>query len=125
REFLRDLVRQLLDATRVVPLPKKVDRRAAHVARVGIGDEALGPVAGPDVALAATGRVGLLGHHQDDDAGVARRIARLAEFAHLPRAADLERDLIRIVLPDVRQRDDHDVAAGLGPDIVDDALDVL
>src|SRR6185437_14022189 len=111
--LLRDLIRELLHAARVVAPLEELDGRSAHVAGVGIGDEPFGAVAGPDEAVASAARVGLFRHYEDDHAGIARRIARLAEFADLPRASDLQRDVLFVVLANVRQRHDDDLAAGL------------
>ncbi len=61
---------------------------------------------------------------QHHDAGVPQRVARLARPAHAPLATELEGELRRRAPEQRGQRDDHDLAAGLRPDLVDDRLDL-
>src|SRR5690606_36470237 len=90
----------------------------------GRGDERARAESGLDLRLASPRARRLLRHDEDDDAGVARRVARLAGAADAPLAPDLERDLVARAALEVGERNDHDLATGFRAHLVDDDLDL-
>ncbi len=120
---LRDAVGDERDAAAVVATLEERYGFVAHLAGRRVGDEAFGAVADLDANMAAAVGARLLGHDENDDAGVARRIAGLALLPDLPLAPDVEPDLFDRTALEIRERDDDDLSARLGLYVGDDAAD--
>jgi len=83
---------------------------ATDVPCLTIGDEALRPLAGLDAEPSAAGATRLTRHQQNHRTGIPRRITSTGKRANLPLASDAQRDVARIPLPDVGERDNGDLA---------------
>src|SRR6185437_11197500 len=120
---LGDARRHQRDGFAVVAPLKEWNGFIANLASVAVGDEPLGSVADLDAHVALAVGARFLRHDEDDDAGVARRIARIGFPSDLPVAADVERDIFDRTPAEIGERDDDDLAARFGVDILDDRGD--
>ena len=75
--------------------------------------------------MAASVLARLFRHEKDHRAGVARRIARVADLANFPFSPDLQRYFLHIASTDIGERDNRDLAARLRSHILGDPLHTL
>ena len=121
-EGLREERDALLEAAGII-FPREIRvHRVADPAHARVGQKPLGPTARRDEDLAGAGPMVPARHEQHDDAEVLRGVARFPLRPDAPLPPDLHRHIRRRPVPDVREGDHGDLAAGLVAHLGDQRL---
>ena len=122
RERLRDEVHADHQTRAILLLRQKWPHRVANASRGGVGEKSFRAASRRDEDLARAGLACFLRDEQHDHAKILGWIAGCSLGPDAPLPADLERDVARGTITDVREGDDGDFSARLVPHFRDDRL---